>query len=117
MESVIENKDYKNDIFIHHSYKCRGLYKKQIERFLNYFPWQQILVLSSEEFFSEPHDTLRRVFNFVGVDTGFKVKDLKPRNVAKNKSEVDPDIYGYLNNYFFPHNQALYEIVGKSYGW
>lgn len=117
LESVIENKDYKNDIFIHHSYKSRGLYKKQIERFLNYFPWQQILVLSSEEFFSEPDDTLRRVFDFVGVDTGFKVKDLKPRNVAKNKSEVDPDVYEYLNNYFLPHNQALYELVGKSYGW
>ena len=117
LESVIKNKDYKNDIFIHHSYKSRGLYKKQIERYLNYFPWQQILILSSEEFFSEPNNTLKRVFDFVGVDTEFKVKDLKPRNVANNRSKVDSDVYEYLNNYFLPHNQTLYELVGKSYGW
>ncbi len=117
LESVIDNKDYKSNIFIRHSYKGHGLYKRQIERFLKYFPWQQILVLNSEEFFSEPYNTLRQVFEFVGVDTGFKVKDLTPRNVAKNKSEVDPDIYRYLNNYFLPHNQALYELVGKRCGW
>ena len=115
--SVIDNKDYKSNNFRRHSYKSRGLYKQQIERFLNYFPWQQILVLSSEEFFSEPDNTLRQVFEFVGVDTGFKVKDLMPRNVANNKSEVDPDVYRYLNNYFLPHNQALYDLVGKRYGW
>jgi len=45
LESVIKEKDYKNDIFIHHSYKSRGLYKDQLERYLNYFPWQQILVI------------------------------------------------------------------------
>jgi len=117
LEPVIDNKDYKNDIFIDHSYKSRGLYKQQIERFLNYFPWEQILVLNSEEFFSEPDNTLTQVFEFVGVDTGFKVKDLKPCGVANNKSEVDPDVYRYLNNYFLPHNQALYELVGKRCGW
>ena len=117
LESVIKNKDYKNDSFIYHSYKSRGLYKQQIERFLKYFPWQQILVLSSEEFFSDPDNTLRQVFNFVGVDTEFKVKDLKPRNVSNNKNEVDPDVYRYLNNYFLPHNQALYELIGKRCGW
>lgn len=117
LASVIEGKDYKSAIFRWHSYKSRGLYKEQIERFLEYFSWQQILILCSEEFFSEPDTTLRRVFEFVGVDTGFKVQDLKPENVASNRSEVDPDVYRYLNNYFLPHNQALYELVGKNYAW
>ena len=117
LESVIKAKNFKNDIFIHHSYKSRGLYKDQLERYLNYFPWQHILFIKSEEFFSEPDNTLRRVFEFVGVDTEFKVKDLRPRNVANNRSEVDPKVYEYLNSYFLPHNQALYELVGENYGW
>ncbi len=117
LKSVIKNKDYKNSNYINYSYKSRGLYKKQLEKFLNYFPWRQILVLSSEELFNEPEKTLRRVFDFVGVNTSFKVKDLKPRNVASNRSEVDPNVYEYLNNYFLPHNQALYELVGKNYRW
>lgn len=117
MKPVIENEDYKNDIYMRHSYKSRGLYKEQIERFVNYFPWQQILVLSSESFFSEPHSILRRVFDFVGVDAGFKARDVKPRNVTPNRSEVDPDVYEYLNDYSLRPNQARYELVGRSYGW
>ncbi len=117
LESVVEKKDYKNDIFLRNSYKSRGLYREQIERFLNYFSWQQILVLNSEEFFSEPDNTLRQIFEFVGIDAGFKVRDLQPRNVANNKDEVDSTVYRYLNSYYFPHNQALYELVGKDYEW
>lgn len=117
LEPVIKEKDYKSKAFIHQSYKARGLYKKQLERYLNYFPWKQILVLSSDDVFNETDRTLRRVFDFVGVDTEFKIKDLEPRNVASNRSKVDPDVYKYLNNYFLAQNQALYELVGKDYGW
>ena len=117
LEPVMKDRDYKNDIFIRHTYKSRGLYKEQIQRYLDYFPWQQILVINSEAFFTDPSNTLRRVFEFVGVDSDFQVKDLTPRNVAKNKSAVPSDVYDYLNSYFLPHNQALYELVGQNYGW
>ncbi len=117
LEPILASEDYKNDGFIRYSYKSRGLYKNQLEKYLNYFSWQQFLVLNSEELFSDPNHALRQVFEFVEVDTGFKINDLTPRNVANNKSVVDPDIYSYLNTYFSSHNQALYELVGKSYGW
>jgi hypothetical protein len=117
LESVDNNKDYKHKNFRHFTYKRRGLYKEQIERFLSYFPMQQMFVLSSEDFFREPDHTLRQVFEFVGVDTGFKIKDLRPRAVGKNKRKVHADVYQYLNDYFLPHNQALYTLLGKSYEW
>jgi hypothetical protein len=117
LESILNNKDYKNEIFRYYSYKLRGLYKLQIERYLNFFPMNQILVLSSEKFFSEPDNTLRQVFEFIGVDTEFKVKDLRPRGVGKNKRKIHTDIRQYLNDYFWPHNQALYRIIGKNFEW
>ena len=117
LESIIKNEDYKSNAFMHCSYKSRGLYKQQIDRYLNYFPRKQILTLNSEELFNEPNKSLRKVFEFVGVDTEFKVSDLKARHVAKNKTSVDPEVYTYLNNYFQDHNQALYDLVGESYGW
>jgi hypothetical protein len=117
LEPVIKDRDYKNDIFIRHSYKTRGLYKEQLERCLNYFPRQQILIINSEEFFTDPNNTLRHVFEFVGVDPGFTVKNLTPRNVSRNKNPVASEVYDYLNSYFLPHNQALYELVGRNYGW
>jgi len=117
LEAVLRDKNYKSESFIHHSYKSRGLYKEQLERYLDYFPREQILVLSSDELFNEPNDILKRVFDFVGVNTEFKVDKLKARNVGSNRVELDPKIYHYLNDYFFPHNQELYKLIGKSYDW
>ena len=117
LENVTHNKNYVTDAFIRHSYKARGRYRQQIERFLNYFPREQLLILNSDEFFCKPNKVLRQTFKFVGVDEGFKVKDLKPSNVAMNKSKVDKSVYQYLNDYFLPFNEALYELVGEDYGW
>ena len=74
-------------------------------------------MLNSEEFFREPHNTLRRVFEFVQVDTDFVAKDLVSRNVASNRRDIESGIYEYLKDYFAPHNQQLYELIGKDYEW
>lgn len=117
LKPVIDKQDYKNNIFIHHSYKNRGLYHEQLKRYLNYFPMSNILVINSETLFMQPHDTLRRVFQFVDVDAEFTINDIEPRNVGSNRIEIDPEAYEYLEDYFQPHNQDLYELVGKNYGW
>ena len=117
LESAIRLKDYKNYSFIHHSYKSRGHYSEQLERYLKFFPRQQVLILNSEEFFHDQHNILRQVTDFTGVDSDFKVKDSHPRNVAKNKEQVSVEVYKYLNDYFKPHNEALYELLGKDFGW
>ncbi|MEN8129605.1 MAG: sulfotransferase [Pseudomonadota bacterium] len=117
LRPAIESKDYWGHVFRRYSYKSRGLYKIQLERFLQYFSWQQILVLSSDELLNNTDSTLRRVFEFVGVEAEFKVKDLMPRNIGHNRTKIDPVIYEYLDNYFLPHNKALYELTGEDYGW
>lgn len=117
LRPVIEAQDYKNDIFIHHSYQSRGLYHEQIIRYLDYFPMSNMLVINSETFFKQPDDTLQNVFQFVGVDTEIKINDLKPRNVGSNKTKIDPDVYKNLEDYFRLPNQELYELVGEDYGW
>jgi hypothetical protein len=117
LSPVIKNQDYKSAIFREQSYKTRGLYHEQLKRYSNYFPMSNILVLNSDTFFTQPNDTLRRVFEFVGVDTEFTIDNLKPHNVGKNRTKVDPDVYEYLEDYFRPHNQELYELIKENYGW
>ena len=117
MKIAIQNNDYKSSSFIHFSYKSRGLYREQLERYLQCFSREQLLVLSSEEFFREPVTTLGTVFEFVGVDKDFKVKDLEPRNVTENRTSVDSEIYDYLDRFFLPHNQALCELLDKKFDW
>lgn len=117
LKTIIAKEDYKNHAYIHYSYKSRGLYFGQIKRYLNYFPMDKMLVVNSEALFDEPENALRRVFDFVGIDAELKIDNLKPHNVAINKTTIDPAVHEYLNHYFYAHNQALYKLVGEDYGW
>lgn len=117
LASAIACKDYGSTDFRHFSYKLRGMYRQQLEGFFRYFSRQQVLVLGSDEFFGKPDETLGKVFEFVGVDAGFRAATTRLRNVGTNKSEISPDVYDYLNDYFLPHNEALYELLGERYEW
>ena len=94
-----------------------GLYSQQIKRFLYYFPKAQILILASEELFAQPKQVVKQVLRFVGVDTEFEARNFTPWNVATNKVAVDPEIRQYLNDYFLPHNQELYQLIGRDLSW
>jgi len=117
LESVIKKKEYRNKAFRYHTYKSRGLYKNQIERYLNYFSRKQILIIDSEKLSSDTNNTLKQIFGFLDVDTKFVVNDLTKYNIASNKTQVDPEVYEYLNNYFHPHNEELYKLIGEDFGW
>jgi hypothetical protein len=99
------------------TYKSRGRYAEQLERYRKKCFPENMLVLVSEEFFSNPRATLRRVFEFVGVDAAFSVPDLTPENVGTNRQPVPGEVRGYLQNYFRPHNRALFDLLGRNLQW
>ena len=117
LKEILEHEDYKNRSFRRHSYKLRGHYKEQIERYLKYFSKEQIHIISSEEFFNHPEKALKNIFNFIGVDSSFKVKDLKPKNVSENRNKVNNVVYSYLDSYFSTHNKALFNLIEKKFDW
>lgn len=53
------------------SYILRSQYHMQLQQFLRYYPREQILVLQQSDFRRERMDSLRQVFEFVGVDPAF----------------------------------------------
>jgi hypothetical protein len=53
------------------SYVTRSLYAMQLERFLAFYPSDQILVMQQSELRYDRMASLRRVFEFVGVDPDF----------------------------------------------
>jgi hypothetical protein len=114
---AIERQDYKNMSFIHHSYKARGLYRDQLATYLDIFSNEQLLVVASEDLFTSPVKTLRQIFEFIGVDADYTVPDVSPKHVSTNRHAVEPGVYAELDAFFQPHNQALYQLMGTSYGW
>jgi len=117
LKPILDRQDYKNRVFIHFSYKSRGRYSEQINRFINFFPLNQMLFLSSDELFTETHKALRRIFNFIDVDADFVIPDLQPRGISTNRTQVGEEVYKYLNDYFMPYNQDLYRIINYDFGW
>ncbi|HIK32301.1 MAG TPA: sulfotransferase domain-containing protein [Oscillatoriales cyanobacterium M59_W2019_021] len=49
----------------HYTYLSRGLYLEQLQRWMKLFPKEQFLILSSEEFWTNPDRTLAEVLNFL----------------------------------------------------
>jgi hypothetical protein len=59
-----------------------GLYYKQITRYLEYFPREQIKIYLYEELCDNPAEIIRDVCLFLGIDTEFKVNTNIRTNVA-----------------------------------
>ncbi len=53
------------------TYIPRSSYAMQLERFLEYYPLSQILILDQDELLGRRRETLRWVFRFLGIDDGF----------------------------------------------
>jgi hypothetical protein len=54
------------------SYVSRSRYFMQLQRFLEHYPDEQILVLDQQDLRDQRMPTLRRLFEFAGVDPGFE---------------------------------------------
>ncbi|TKB43528.1 sulfotransferase domain-containing protein [Thalassotalea mangrovi] len=110
----LTTQDYRSDAFLHATYKSRGHYKEQIERFLRYFDRQHIKIISIEEFNKSPLKILEQLYQFIGI-SNFHNKSVTP--LQRNQLIHETEVRRYLNHYFSERNQSLYEFCGKSFHW
>ncbi|WP_394176769.1 sulfotransferase domain-containing protein [Thalassotalea litorea] len=112
---TLKNKDYKSGTFIHATYKSRGHYQEQIERYLKLFPKEQIKLVSIEELKRAPNKVLLDVYRFLGVENiDMRIDSI---HLPQAELEQEPEVRSYLKNYFSKRNQAFYEFSGKSFNW
>ncbi len=97
------------------SYQDRSLYAEQLERWFELFPREQFHFLTLEDLSARPGETLDGVHEFLGLPAH------RPENLphlhAASYSSLPPDSRERLQEYFRPHNQRLYELVGRDFGW
>ena len=101
----------------HIAYKKRGMYLEQLSRFYSHFNEKQLLVLSSEQFFSRPHQTLFQIFDFLGVEKRSKIANLQKKNVTNARKNVPANVYSYLNDFFSEYNQQLFQKIKQDFQW
>jgi hypothetical protein len=69
---------------VHHLYVECGLYSRQLARYLDEFPREQIMVLFQEELRDHPVEVLTRLMTFLGLDPRPVAQfDLTPRNTYR----------------------------------
>lgn len=117
LKKPLEDGDYKSETFVRHSYVQRGYYAEQLARYFQYFSPDQVLVASSEEFFSSPGEVIQRVLRFVEVDASYQTPDLNPKNIGHNKEEAPADLVAKLDDVFQKPNQELYDLLGRTFEW
>jgi hypothetical protein len=98
------------------SYQSRGIYIDQIIRWQKLFPPERLLILESGGLFKRSNEVYQQTLQFLGVrswqpsefgnhfDGGYKVK-------------MSPETRSRLVDYFAPHNQRLYDLLGERFDW
>ena len=116
VSAAIQRQDYKSDVYIHNTYKSRGRYKEQLERYLSCFSPKDIFIASSEELFSNSKLVLNDLLSFLGVK-GDLGNGLEKKNSIDRSVSVGREVYEYLDAYFSSYNEQLYEYLGKDFFW
>ncbi len=115
-KQMLEEENYYNLNIAQYAYLSTGIYVDQIEVLMSLFSREQILILKSEDFYTEASRVFRQVLGFLNV-LNWELRDYEKYNVGNYSNSMDPVVRKRLINYFKPHNQRLYEYLGVDFDW
>jgi len=121
LKKIQDDKTYHSIIYRNYSYKKRGVYYDQIRHYLQFFNKEQLFIIKSEEYFENPNLIFKSVYAFLGVNDNFILRESKPKSqdfewLNRSGREVDA-VKQELQEYFAPHNEKLYELLGRNFNW
>ncbi|WP_207426492.1 sulfotransferase [Pedobacter sp. SYSU D00535] len=99
----------------HYSYLERGKYALQLQRWYKVLPKEQLLVLRSEDFFINPQNTLKIVYEFLAVKQVYPT-DLSPQNPG-TAGEIPQELLDFLRQYFKSYNEDLAQLLNQELNW
>jgi hypothetical protein len=98
-----------------YTYRARGRYAEQFERWLASFPREHLLVVPSEDLLLEPERTHARVLAFLGAAP--HRLDSYPRVFERQYEPMRAETRERLAKDFAEPNQRLYELLGRNLAW
>lgn len=102
-----------DDIDPERSYKSRGFYGEQLERYRKFFRKDQILVLLYEDFVENPEKMLQKIFTFLEVDPAF-APDMSERYNTNPPSEaLSPELRKKLIELYRSDIKKLEILIGR----
>ena len=101
----------------HQCFSClaRGGHAGQRERWLQFYPREQLLVLRFEDLARDPLRLTNESLAYTGLPP-MNNAQLEPRHTRKYPP-LDPATAGRLRDYFAPHDAALAQVLGRPVRW
>lgn len=96
-------------------YLARSRYAEQLERWLDLFPREQLLVVDAADLRRHPQEAMNRVFAYLGLEP-FVISTV---DAEKNSvyPPMDPNFRQTLVDYFKPYNADLEALIGQTFDW
>jgi hypothetical protein len=99
----------------HRAYFSRGLYADQLERWLEHFDREQLLVVGTEDLLARPQEIYAEVLGFLGLREW--QLDAFPEHNKKPYSAIEPDVRARLEERYAEPNERLERLLGRQFGW
>jgi hypothetical protein len=97
------------------SYLARGTYADQLDRWLARFPREQLLIVRSESFYSDPREVITQAQIFL---------DLPPHEPSRLRrlqqgggERLDPGLRARLREHFAKQEEQLGALLGPEFRW
>jgi hypothetical protein len=99
-------------------YVRRGVYHEQLLRFLKCFAREQILILESARLKNDLIGVLGEVVQFLKLPPfeGLPA-DLPLLHRGRYEHQIADQTRGFLREFYRPHNNGLYDLLGRDLGW
>ena len=97
------------------SYVGRGRYAEQLERWLRFFPREQLLVLTSDELRERPADVMTEVARFLGIPE--HRAESYPLAGVREYPEMPLEIRAQLSAKFRAEDERLATLLGRQLPW
>ena len=107
--------NFEERVLLRHERTLKGPKVDRLKLWHEHFPPERLLVLRSEDLYEDPPAVLDQVIDFLGLPS-WKLTEFKAYN-QKPYQPIRPETRRGLAEYFAPHNQRLYEYLGRDFGW
>jgi hypothetical protein len=98
------------------TYVGRGVYVEQLQRYFRYFPRDACLILDHHDLLHTPEACLAQLCHFLKIDDTFKF-DVIHRNVSTYESDIPKAAADMLRSFYAPHNESLFQLLGREFKW
>jgi hypothetical protein len=112
VERMLEDPGYFSHAWWDFTYRARGRYAEQLERWLAVFRPEQLLVLRSDELAERPGPTYARVLEFLG--SAPHELEGYPLVFTREYPDMKPETRRMLADYYAEPNRRLHELLTSS---